>query len=97
MFDGHSSLSGPPAPDVSLSRVPGSERRRVVIPANPRESGGRAGIQDFEGPLDSRLRGNDARVTFQTKKVRLLGKAPDVRPGKFTDEGILCFTRSVRL
>ena len=30
-----------------------------VIPANPRESGGRAGIQDFEGPLDSRLRGND--------------------------------------
>jgi len=31
----------------------------TVIPADPRESGGRAGIQDFEGPLDSRLRGND--------------------------------------
>jgi hypothetical protein len=33
-----------------------------VIPANPRESGGRAGIQGFEGPLDSRFRGNDDRA-----------------------------------
>ncbi|MBI1998338.1 MAG: hypothetical protein HYU31_04320 [Deltaproteobacteria bacterium] len=32
-----------------------------VIPANPGEGRGRAGIQDFEGPLDSRLRGNDDR------------------------------------
>ena len=30
-----------------------------VIPGNPRESGGRPGILDFEGPLDSRVRGND--------------------------------------
>jgi hypothetical protein len=27
----------------------------LVIPANPRESGGRAGIHDFGGTLDSRF------------------------------------------
>jgi len=32
-----------------------------VIPANPRESGGRAGIQEFQRLLDSRFRGNDER------------------------------------
>jgi len=31
------------------------------------------------------LRGKDGKGTFRTNEVRILRKAPDVSPGKFTD------------
>jgi hypothetical protein len=39
------------------------QQKFAVIPANPRESGGRAGIQEIQGKLDYRFRGNDERET----------------------------------
>ena len=43
----------------------------TVIPADPRESGGRAGIQEIQKSLDSRVRGNDDgwRTEFFVEKV----------------------------
>ena len=70
-------------PDVSPRGVSGSEEQRVVIPVNPGEGRGRAGIQEVNSNLYSRFRGKDGRDAFRTSEACILRKAPDVSPEKF--------------